>query len=159
MSRLEPGTTAPDFTLPAAGGGQVSLAELRRGSERGVVVYFYPRAATPGCTTEACDFRDNLASLGGGGYSVVGLSADPLEDLESFAAAEQLTFPLASDRDHAVAEAYGTWGPVTRNGVTREVVHRSTFVVEPDGTLRLAQYDVDPDGHVAALRADLGLDR
>ena len=123
-----------------------------------MIVYFYPAAMTPGCTTQACDFRDNLASLRGAGYAVVGVSADPVEELRAFAAEEHLTFPLASDRDHAVAEAYGTWGPVTFGGRTFDSVHRSTFVVNPDGSLRLAQYDVNPNGHVLALRAELGLD-
>ncbi|KAE8763646.1 peroxiredoxin [Georgenia thermotolerans] len=159
MTRLQPATLAPDFTLPVAGGGEVSLADLLARGDRGVIVYFYPKAATPGCTTEACDFRDNLAALSGAGYAVVGISADPLEDLEAFAADQHLTFPLASDRDHAVAEAYGTWGPVTFGGRTFDAVHRSTFVVNPDGTLRSAQYDVDPVGHVAALRRDLGIDQ
>ncbi|MFH5822366.1 peroxiredoxin [Georgenia sp. AZ-5] len=158
MNRLQPGQPAPDFTLPVAGGGEVSLAELRDRSAEGVIVYFYPKAATPGCTTEACDFRDSLASLQGAGYAVVGLSADPVADLEAFAADQHLTFPLASDADHAVAESYGTWGPVTFGGRTFDSVHRSTFVVRSDGTLLLAQYDVDPQGHVAALRAELGVD-
>jgi peroxiredoxin Q/BCP len=159
MTRLQPANLAPDFTLPVAGGGEVSLAELRGRGDRGVIVYFYPKAATPGCTTEACDFRDNLASLTSAGFAVVGISADPLEDLEAFAADQHLTFPLASDRDHAVADAYGTWGPVTFGGRTFDAVHRSTFVVNPDGTLHTAQYDVDPTGHVAALRVDLGVDQ
>ena len=155
MTRLQPSTPAPDFELATADGGTVSLAELRAGSTEGVIVYFYPRAASPGCTTEACDFRDNLSSLAGAGYSVVGISADPLEDLRAFAADQQLTFPLASDGDHTVAEAYGTWGPKTVNGKTFDGVHRSTFVISPDGQVRLARYDVDAEGHVAELRAEL----
>ncbi|WP_448071507.1 peroxiredoxin [Georgenia yuyongxinii] len=155
---LQPSHIAPDFTLPVAGGGTVSLAELLAAHERGVVVYFYPRAATPGCTTEACDFRDNLASLRGAGFGVVGVSADPVEDLEAFAADQQLNFPLASDADHAVAETYGTWGPLSFGDRTSDGVHRSTFVVNPDGTLRLAWYDVTADGHVRTLRVELGMD-
>jgi len=155
MTKLSPGDSAPDFTLPTADGGTVSLAELRSGTGSGVIVYFYPKAATPGCTTEACDFRDNLAALAGAGYAVVGISADPLEDLRAFADAEQLTFPLASDADHAVADAYGTWGPKTHDGRTFDGVHRSTFVVDTDGTVRAAYYDVQAQGHVAALHESL----
>jgi len=155
MTRLQPGDTAPDFTLPDSAGTPVSLAEVRAGADKGVVVYFYPKAGTPGCTTEACDFRDNLASLAGAGYAVVGVSADPAEDVRAFVESEHLTFPLLSDADHAVADAYGTWGPKTVGGRTFDGVHRCTFVVEPDGTLRTAEYDVEATGHVAALRAQL----
>jgi len=155
MTRLQPGDTAPDFTLPDSAGTPVSLAEVRAGADKGVVVYFYPKAGTPGCTTEACDFRDNLASLAGAGYAVVGVSADPVEDVRAFVESEHLTFPLLSDADHAVADAYGTWGPKTVGGRTFDGVHRCTFVVEPDGTLRSAEYDVEATGHVAALRAQL----
>ncbi len=153
--QLSTGQSAPDFTLPTADGGEVSLSSLRQEADKGVVVYFYPKAATPGCTTEACDFRDNLASLEGLGYLVVGVSADPVEDLRAFAADQSLTFPLASDADHAVAEAYGTWGPKTVNGREMVGVHRCTFVVAGDGSIALAEYDVDAQGHVAALRAQL----
>ncbi|UNX54884.1 peroxiredoxin [Georgenia sp. TF02-10] len=155
---LQAGDRAPDFTLPTADGAQVTLAELRQSAGRGVVVYFYPKAATPGCTTEACDFRDNLASLRSAGYAVLGVSPDPVADNAAFADAEELGFPLASDVDHAVADAYGVWGPRTVQGRSVTGVRRSTFVVGPDGTLRLAQYGVDPEGHVAALRAELGVD-
>ncbi|MFC7407107.1 thioredoxin-dependent thiol peroxidase [Georgenia alba] len=156
MTQLDAGETAPDFTLPDADGNPVALADLLAGARRGVVVYFYPKAGTPGCTTEACDFRDNLASLAGAGYAVVGISADPVPDIKAFADAERLTFPLLSDADHAVADAYGTWGPMTFRGTTFEGVRRSTFVVDPSGTIRSAEYDVDPQGHVARLRSELG---
>lgn len=155
MTELTPGDTAPDFTLDTHDGGQVCLTEARKNAERGVVVYFYPKAATPGCTTEACDFRDNLSSLAAAGYMVIGISPDPVADLQSFAAAEGLNFPLASDTDHQVADAYGVWGPNTFNGVTFDGVRRSTFVVLPDGTIRTAQYAVDATGHVAQLREEL----
>ncbi|MCK6212429.1 thioredoxin-dependent thiol peroxidase [Georgenia sp. EYE_87] len=155
MTRLPPGDTAPDFTLPTPDGTTVSLAGLRASAESGVIVYFYPKASTPGCTTEACDFRDNLASLASAGYAVVGISADPVEDLRAFADAERLTFPLASDADHAVADAYGAWGPKTLNGRTFDGVHRSTFVVDTGGVVREAYYDVEARGHVAALRESL----
>ncbi|MPV38752.1 thioredoxin-dependent thiol peroxidase [Georgenia subflava] len=155
MARLQESDTAPDFTLPTGDGGTVSLADLRAGSDKGVIVYFYPKAASPGCTTEACDFRDNLASLAAAGYTVVGVSADPVEDLRAFADDQRLTFPLASDRDHSVAEAYGVWGPRTLGDRTFDGVHRSTFVIAPDGTVQVARYDVDAQGHVAELRAEL----
>ncbi len=155
MTELEVGTQAPDFTLMSHEGEQVSLAALRQEAEKGVIVYFYPKAATPGCTTQACDFRDNLASLEGAGYRVVGVSADPVEDLQSFAAQEQLTFPLLSDEGARVAREWGTWGEVTFNGKTFESVLRSTFVVAPDGTVAIAQYRVDAQGHVARLREEL----
>jgi peroxiredoxin Q/BCP len=155
MAALTPGRQAPDFTLPTADGGEVSLADQCARSAAGVIVYFYPKAATPGCTTEACDFRDNLDSLQAAGYAVVGISPDPVADLAAFAAAEHLTYPLASDHDHAVAEAYGTWGPKTLGGRTFDGVHRSTVVVGPDGLVRLARYDVEAQGHVAELRAAL----
>ena len=155
MTTLTTGDLAPDFTLSDQNGAEVSLTEARAGADKGVIVYFYPKAATPGCTTEACDFRDNLSSLAAAGYQVIGLSPDPVEDLRAFAEAESLTFPLAADTDHSVAEAYGAWGPKTINGQTFDGVRRSTFVVNPDGAVRLAQYDVDATGHVARLRAEL----
>lgn len=155
MAQLNVGDTAPEFTLTSHDGAQVSLADLRANADKGVIVYFYPKAATPGCTTEACDFRDNLASLGSGGYTVVGVSADPIEDLQNFAADQHLTFPLLSDDGAAVAQAFGSFGEKTINGRTFEGVLRSTFVVAPDGKLALAQYNVDAQGHVAALREEL----
>src|SRR5699024_6302430 len=135
MTELTTGDTAPDFTLPTHDGSQVSLAEVRQDAQRGVIVYFYPKAATPGCTTEACDFRDNLASLAGAGYKVVGISPDPVADLQSFAADESLNFPLGSATDHQVADAYGGWGPKSTNGETCDAVDRSWLRVEHDRTL------------------------
>lgn len=153
-ARLQPGAPAPDFTLPDASGNPVSLESFRG---RNVIVYFYPKAATPGCTTEACDFRDNLASLQGKGYEVLGISPDAREALAGFTADFSLTFPLLSDPDHAAALAYGAWGEKLVNGEIIEGVLRSTIVVGPDGTVTLAQYQVDAQGHVAALREELGL--
>ncbi|MCG2622399.1 thioredoxin-dependent thiol peroxidase [Arthrobacter sp. I2-34] len=153
--RLSGGDAAPDFTLPDSEGREVSLGDFRG---RKVVVYFYPAASTPGCTKEACDFRDNIASLQGAGYDVVGISPDPLPKLVKFAEKESLNFPLLSDADHAVAEAYGAWGEKKNYGKTYEGLIRSTFVVDPDGKLALAQYNVRATGHVAKLRRDLGLD-
>ncbi len=155
MSKLTPGDTAPDFTLTASDSSAQSLADLRG---RSVIVYFYPAAATPGCTKEACDFRDNLNSLAASGYSVLGVSPDKVEKLAKFAADEALNFPLLSDPDHAVAEAYGAWGEKKNYGKTYEGLIRSTIVVDPEGKVSLAQYNVRATGHVAKLRRDLGLD-
>ncbi|UZN04697.1 thioredoxin-dependent thiol peroxidase [Cellulomonas sp. S1-8] len=155
MPRLAVGDTAPDLTLPSTTGDPVSLQDLRG---RSVVVYFYPAAGTPGCTTQACDFRDSLASLTGAGYTVLGVSPDPLDRLTTFAQDEGLTFPLLSDPDHAVLEAWGAWGEKTNYGRTYTGVIRSTVVVDPDGTVALAQYNVRATGHVAKLRRDLGID-
>ena len=154
MPKLEVGDAAPDFTLPAADGRAVHLADLRG---EHVVVYFYPRADTPGCTTEACDFRDSLASLQGAGYRVLGISPDGPKALASFAESHGLTFPLLSDPDREVLEAYGAWGEKTMYGKTVTGVIRSTIVVDPDGKVELAKYNVRATGHVAALRKALGV--
>lgn len=153
--RLSAGDTAPDFTLKAADGNTVSLSGSRG---QNVIVYFYPAASTPGCTTEACDFRDNLNSLKSAGYTVLGISPDPVDKLIKFTEAEGLNFPLLSDADHAVAEAWGAWGEKKNYGKTYEGLIRSTIVVDPDGAVALAQYNVRAKGHVAKLRRDLGLD-
>lgn len=155
MTRLAVGDTAPDLTLPSTTGDQVSLQDLRG---RSVVVYFYPAAGTPGCTKQACDFRDSLASLTAAGYAVVGVSPDPLDKLAAFAQDEALTFPLLSDPGHEVLEAWGAWGEKTNYGRTYTGVIRSTVVVDPDGKVALAQYNVRATGHVAKLRRDLGID-
>lgn len=157
MARLTEGDTAPDFTLPDATGTPVSLADLRAGAREGVVVYFYPRAATPGCTKEACDFRDSLAAWQAAGYAVVGVSPDTPAALTRFTQAQSLPFPLLSDPDHAVMEAWGAWGEKKNYGRTVTGVIRSTVVVGTDGTVRLAQYNVKATGHVGRLRAALGL--
>jgi peroxiredoxin Q/BCP len=153
--RLAVGDTAPDFTLPTADGGEFRLADHRG---RSVVVYFYPAAMTPGCTTQACDFRDNLASLQGAGYDVVGVSPDKPEKLAKFVEKESLTFPLVADPDKSVLEAYGAYGEKTMYGKKVTGVIRSTVVVDPDGKVALAQYNVKATGHVAKLRRDLGVD-
>jgi thioredoxin-dependent peroxiredoxin len=153
--RLTPGDAAPAFTLNDHEGRPVSLADF---SGRRVIVYFYPAASTPGCTTQACDFRDNLNAFAAEGYAVLGISPDGPAKLEKFAAKEGLTFPLLSDEDHAVAEAYGAWGEKKNYGRTYEGLIRSTVVVAPDGTVELAQYNVRATGHVAKLRRDLKLD-
>ena len=155
MPRLAVGDTAPDFTLPTADGGSVTLSDLRG---EHVVVYFYPAAGTPGCPKQACAFRDSQASLQGHGYRVVGVSPDGVDKLAAFARAEELTFPLASDSGKGVLEAWGAWGEKSSYGRTVTGVIRSTVVVAPDGTVELAQYNVKATGHVAKLRRDLGID-
>ncbi|GAA5155117.1 thioredoxin-dependent thiol peroxidase [Microbacterium pseudoresistens] len=153
-TRLEVGQDAPDFTLNDAQGTPQSLAD-HRGTP--VIVYFYPGAFTPGCTTEACDFRDNLASFQGAGYTVLGISPDPVAKLAEFAEAEQLAFPLLSDEDSAVAKAWGAWGEKTVQGRTFDGLIRSTFVIDATGRIQIAEYAVDAQGHVARLREALGL--
>lgn len=157
MTRLEVGQRAPGFTLETTKGA-LSLADALERSGEGVVVYFYPKAATPGCTKEACDFRDSLEGLAGAGYSVIGVSPDPLSALERFAEAQSLAFPLASDPSHGVLEAWGAWGEKKNYGRTVTGVIRSTVVVAKDGTVALAQYNVKATGHVARLRKALGID-
>ena len=158
--RLESGVTAPEFSLPAAlpdgGEGTVSLNDLLESGNR-VVLYFYPAAMTPGCTTEACDFRDNLARLQGAGLTVAGVSKDPLPKLHRFMERDHLTFPLLSDPELAVHKAYGAYGEKKLYGKTHVGVIRSTFVIEPDGTIALARYNVRAKGHVASLMKALGL--
>ncbi|BDA65150.1 thioredoxin-dependent thiol peroxidase [Actinomyces capricornis] len=158
MSRLTVGDTAPDFSLPDAQGITVTLSELLAQADRGVIVYFYPKASTPGCTKEACDFRDSLAALQSAGYSVVGLSPDPVAALAKFTERNRLSFPLLSDADHSVMEAWGAWGEKKNYGKVYTGVIRSTVVVDPDGRVALAKYNVKATGHVARLRTELGVD-
>ena len=153
-TRLAPGDTAPDFTLPDAQGNAVSLSSLR--GER-VIIYFYPAAMTPGCTKEACDFRDSLSSLAAAGFAVIGISPDSPAKLAKFAERDGLTFPLLSDPDHKVLDAYGAYGEKMLYGKKSVGVIRSTFVVDPDGKIEKAQYAVKATGHVARLRAELGV--
>lgn len=151
---LTVGDVAPDFTLPTDN-GTFTLSD-HRGTK--VIVYFYPAAMTPGCTTQACDFRDSLNSLGQAGYLVVGISPDTPEKLAAFRKKEHLTFTLASDPDQTVLQAYGAFGEKTMYGKLTRGVIRSTVVVGADGKVELAQYGVKAKGHVAKLRKDLGLD-
>jgi peroxiredoxin Q/BCP len=153
-TRLSAGDTAPEFTLTDQAGASVSLADYRG---QKVVVYFYPAAMTPGCTTQACDFRDNLASLGTAGYQVLGLSKDPQAKLAAFAENDHLTFPLLSDEDLAVHRAYGAWGEKNLYGKLVTGVLRSTFVLDEAGTVTHALYNVKATGHVASLKKKLGL--
>ncbi|MGN6721708.1 MAG: thioredoxin-dependent thiol peroxidase [Marmoricola sp.] len=153
--RLSPGDTAPAFTLETDTGDQVSLSDLKG---RKVIVYFYPAAMTPGCTKQACDFTDSLSSLKAAGYEVVGISPDKPAKLAKFRERDGLTITLASDPDKATMLAYGAFGEKKLYGKVVEGVIRSTFVVDEDGTIELAQYNVKATGHVAKLRRDLGLD-
>ena len=152
--QLSPGDPAPPFTLPDATGKPVSLAD-QKGSP--VILYAYPAAATPGCTTEACDFRDNLGSLAAAGYVVLGISPDPVDKLAAFAESESLTFPLLSDADRSVLTAYGAFGEKKLYGKTVTGVIRSTFVIDAQGNIERAMYNVKVTGHVAKLRRDLAI--
>ena len=153
--RLAVGDPAPDFSLLDDTGATVSLSDLR-GQQ--VVVYFYPSAMTPGCTTQACDFSESLDSLQGAGYRVLGISPDSPERLAAFREKEHLTLTLLSDPSKDVLRAYGAFGEKKNYGKVVEGVIRSTFVVDPEGNLALAQYNVKATGHVAKLRRDLGID-
>ncbi len=152
--RLQPGDPAPEFALPDAQGRHVSLSSYRG---RKVVVYFYPAALTPGCTKQACDFRDNLAALNAAGIDVLGVSPDPPEKLRKFRDAEGLTFPLLSDPERQVLEAYGAYGEKSMYGKTVTGVIRSTFLIDEDGRVERAMYGVKATGHVAKVLKDLGI--
>jgi thioredoxin-dependent peroxiredoxin len=153
-TRLQPGDPAPDFTLPSDTGEQVSLSALRG---RKVIVYFYPAAMTPGCTKQACDFTDSLDSLRGLGYEVLGISPDKPEKLGKFRERDALTITLLSDADRSVMQSYGAFGEKTMYGKVVQGVIRSTFVVDEEGRIEVAQYNVKATGHVAKLKKDLGL--
>ncbi len=153
--RLEAGAIAPAFTLKDQTGASVSLASL---AGQKVILYFYPEALTEGCTTQACDFRDNLNSLKSAGYTVVGVSRDEPAKLAEFAKLDGLKFTLLSDPDRAVHELYGTWGEKSMYGKTVVGVIRSTFVIDENGVITLPLYNVKATGHVASLRKKLGLD-
>ncbi|MER7609750.1 thioredoxin-dependent thiol peroxidase [Nocardioides sp. NPDC127503] len=154
MTRLEPGDVAPDFTLPDDTGAEVSLSSLRG---RKVIVYFYPAAMTPGCTKQACDFTDSIDSLKAAGYEVIGVSKDKPAKLAKFRERDGLTITLASDEDLSVHKAYDAFGEKKLYGKVVEGVIRSTFVVDEEGKIEVAQYNVKATGHVAKLRRDLGL--
>ena len=153
--RLQPGDRAPAFTLTTDDGGTLSLADLKG---KRVILYAYPAAMTPGCTTQACDFRDSLQSLAAQDITVVGISPDPPAKLAAFREREHLNFPLVSDPDKSVLTAYGAYGEKTMYGRQVQGVIRSTFVIDPDGRVEAAFYNVKATGHVAKLRRDLGLD-
>ncbi|MGW5053426.1 thioredoxin-dependent thiol peroxidase [Actinokineospora sp. NPDC004072] len=152
--RLSVGDPAPDFTLPDSAGKPVSLSDYRGQS---VIVYFYPAAATPGCAKQACDFRDNLGALAAAGYAVLGISPDKQAKLAKWVEQESLTFPMLSDVERTVLKEWGAFGEKQMYGKTVVGVIRSTFVVDPEGKIALAQYGVRATGHVAKLRRDLGV--
>ncbi|WP_028850181.1 thioredoxin-dependent thiol peroxidase [Thermocrispum municipale] len=153
-AKLAVGDKAPDFTLPDSTGKDVSLSDY---AGQHVIVYFYPRAGTPGCTKQACDFRDNLAVLNDAGYQVLGISPDSQQALAKFAENQQLTFPLLSDPDKKVMREWGAFGEKKNYGKVVQGVIRSTFVVAPDGTLAEVRYNVRATGHVAMLLKNLKL--
>ncbi len=152
--RLEPGDAAPDFSLPDDTGRPVSLGDF---AGRKVVVYFYPAAMTPGCTKQACDFSDSLDALLAAGVAVVGISPDRPDKLAKFRANDSLTIPLLSDADRSVMNAYGAYGEKKMYGKTVEGVIRSTFVVDENGRIERAMYNVKATGHVAKLRREMGV--
>ena len=152
--RLAPGDPAPDFTLPDPDGHNVSLSSLR--GQR-VIVYFYPAAMTPGCTKQACDFRDSNADLSAAGFAVLGVSPDSPAKLAKFRDRDALTFPLLSDPDLTALKAYGAYGEKMLYGKKSVGVIRSTFVVGADGAIEKAYYGVKATGHVERLRRDLGI--
>ncbi|AHH94637.1 thioredoxin-dependent thiol peroxidase [Kutzneria viridogrisea] len=154
QQRLSAGDKAPEFTLPDHEGTKVSLSDYRGKS---VVVYFYPAAGTPGCTKQACDFRDNLAEFNEAGFAVLGISPDKPAKLAKFVEQEGLTFPLLSDADRAVMTEWGAFGEKQNYGRTVQGVIRSTFIVDAEGKIAKASYNVRATGHVAKLRKDLGI--
>jgi peroxiredoxin Q/BCP len=153
MPRLDPGTAAPDFTLIDQDERPVSLSALRG---RRVILFFYPAAMTPGCTTEACDFRDSLVPLQAAGFTVLGVSRDAPETLRQFGERDSLPYDLLSDPDHQVHEAYGAWGEKMNYGKTVEGVIRSTFILDAEGRVEHALYNVKATGHVARVRSLVG---
>ncbi|GLU90592.1 alkyl hydroperoxide reductase/ Thiol specific antioxidant/ Mal allergen [Agromyces sp. NBRC 114283] len=154
-ARLAPGDLAPDFTLDDQDGTPVTLSSLRGGK---VVLYFYPEAMTPGCTTEACDFRDSLNSFKAAGIRVLGVSKDEVEKLKRFAERDRLNFTLLADPDLAVQQAYGVWGEKSLYGKIVVGSIRSTFVIDEEGRIAKALYNVKATGHIARIRRELGLD-
>jgi thioredoxin-dependent peroxiredoxin len=154
--RLQPGDPAPDFSLPTDTGERLSLASLRG---KRVLLYAYPAAMTPGCTKQACDFRDSLDSLRAAGYEVIGISPDSPAKLAKFRERDGLSFPLVSDEDRRVLAAYGAYGEKQLYGKTVTGVIRSTIVIDEKGRVERALYNVKATGHVAKLRRELGVDQ
>ena len=155
MANLEIGDKAPAFKVLDQDGNKVGLADYKG---KKVILYFYPAAMTPGCTTQACDFRDNLASLQAAGYVVLGVSPDKTSKLKKFVEHDSLTFDMLSDPDNAVQQAYGAFGEKSMYGKIYEGTIRSTFVIDEAGKIEHALYNVKATGHVAMLRKQLGLD-
>jgi peroxiredoxin Q/BCP len=154
MPRLEPGAVAPAFTLLDADENPVSLSDY---AGQKVIVYFYPAASTPGCTTQACNFRDELATLNDAGYAVLGISPDKPAKLAKFRDAQNLTFSLLSDPDKTTLEAFGAYGEKMMYGRKVTGVIRSTMIIDADGKIEEARYNVKATGHVAKLLRDLGI--
>jgi peroxiredoxin Q/BCP len=154
-TKLEIGAKAPAFSLQNQDGETVNLSDF---AGKKVIVYFYPAAGTPGCTTQACDFRDNINSLASAGYQVLGVSKDSVADLKKFKDEQGLNFPLLSDLDLAVHNLYAAYGEKNLYGKTVTGVLRSTFVLDEEGTIQLALYNVKATGHVASLRKKLSID-
>ncbi len=154
-TRLQPGDPAPDFTLPTDDGAEVTLSDLRG---RRVIVYFYPAAMTPGCTKQACDFSDSIDRLKAEGFEVLSISPDQPGKLAKFRERDGLTITLLSDPEKEVLTAWGAFGEKKLYGKVVTGVIRSTFVIDADGVVEIAQYNVKATGHVAKLRRDLGLD-
>lgn len=152
QKRLEPGDIAPAFTLENADGGTTSLADY---AGKRVIVYFYPRANTPGCTKEACDFEESLSQFNSAGIDVVGISPDSVAALAKFRDSQGLSFPLLSDPDKKVLAEWGAFGEKKNYGKIVQGVIRSTFLVEPDGTIGRALYNVRATGHVARILREL----
>lgn len=149
---LEIGDQVPDFSLPDQDGSEVSRSDY---AGTRLVIFFYPKAMTPGCTKEACDFRDRADSLQTAGYSVIGISPDPIERLSAFREKESLNYPLLSDQGHAVAESFGAWGVKKNYGREYEGLIRSTFVVDEGGQVTHIYRNVRASGHVARVSRDL----
>lgn len=152
MTRVETGDPAPTFTAIDDEGSEVSLADFAGDS---LVVYFYPKAFTPGCTTESCDFRDRYEPLAAAGYRIIGVSPDSPEELAKFRAEYDLPFALLSDSDHEIAEAYGAWGTKMNYGKEYEGLIRSTIVVNADGNVEHAWYNVKATGHAERVTGSL----
>lgn len=152
--KLETGSKAPSFTLQNQDEKSISLADY---AGKKVIVYFYPAASTPGCTTQACDFRDNINSLKSAGYTVLGISPDSPKKLKNFKEKEGLNFELLSDPDNAVQEAYGAYGEKSMYGKTYMGTIRSTFAVDESGSISHAFYNVKAKGHIEMLRKAMGI--
>lgn len=150
--RLEPGMPAPAFRLPNDSGGETSLESFKG---QPLVIYFYPKAFTPGCTTEACDFRDGHQAFAAAGYEIIGVSPDPVERLERFRAEYELPFPLLSDEDHTMAAAYGAWGMKKNYGKEYEGLIRSTFLIDGAGRVERAWYNVRAKGHATRISREV----
>jgi peroxiredoxin Q/BCP len=150
---IEPGTTAPDFELPDQDGNPVRLSSLRG---RPIVLYFYPKADTPGCTTQACGIRDHSADYEAAGAVVLGLSPDPVTAIKKFHGGQSLNFTLLADEDHAVCELYGVWGEKSMYGKTYVGAQRSTFIIDPDGTVAKVFPKVSPKTHDEIVLKALG---